>query len=78
MVFVVAVCGGGGAVYKQQQQQQFFVLPFYENYISTGHPKTIRACLSWSSYVVKWCDNRVSEKGRHTHTYTEKYNWWGK
>ena len=57
-----------------------------ENKLRYGHPKkTIRACLGWmtlvKSYLVKWCDNRVSKAGRytqidrqtdtHAHTHTE-------
>ena len=44
-----------------------------ENKLRYGHPKkTIRACLGWmtlvKSYIVKWCDNRVSKAGRYTQT----------
>ena len=53
-----------------------------ENKLRYGHPKkTIRACLGLmtlvKSYIVKWCDSRVSKAGRytqtdtHTHTRTE-------
>ena len=50
----------------------------FENKLRDGHPKkTIRACLGWmtlvKSYIVKWCDNRVSKAGRYTHTDTHTH-----